>query len=59
MRTWLVHPWHLGGLSADERTARLLTARSDALHYPSGDCDVELAAAVVIEEVQRLGALHD
>jgi hypothetical protein len=59
MRTWLVHPWHLGRLSTDERTARLLTARGDALHYLSGDSDVELAATVVIEEVQRLSTLHD
>ena len=37
----------------------MLTARGDALHYPGGDCDVELAAAIVIEEVQRFGTLHD
>jgi hypothetical protein len=37
----------------------LLTARGDALHHLSSDCDVELAAAVVVKEVQRLGTLHD
>jgi hypothetical protein len=37
----------------------LLAARSNALHYVGGDCDVELAAAIIVEEVQWLGALHD
>ena len=55
----LVHPGHLSRLSPDEGTARLLAALRDALHHIRGDGDVELAAAVVVEEVQRLGALHD
>ena len=37
----------------------MLAACSDALHHLSSDCDFELAAAVVVEEIQRLGALHD
>jgi hypothetical protein len=59
MPTWLVHPVHLSCLSADEGTARLLTAHSDALHHLSSDCDVELPTAIVVKEVQRLGTLHD
>lgn len=59
MPTWLVHPGHLSCLSADEGTARLLTAHGDALHHLSSDCDVELTATVVVKEVQRLGTLHD
>jgi hypothetical protein len=57
--TWLVHSGHLSRLSADEGTARLLTARGDALHHLSGDCDFELAAAVVVKEIQRLGTQYD
>jgi len=59
IRTCLVHPGHFCRLSSDEGAARLLTALRDALHHVCGDGDVELAAAVVIEEVQRLCALHD
>jgi hypothetical protein len=55
----MVHPGHLSCLSADEGTARLLTAHSDSLHHLSSDRDVEFAAAVVIKEVERLGTLHD
>ena len=57
--TWLVHPGHLSRLSADEGTARLLAASSDALHHLSSDCDFKLATAVVVKEIQRLGTLHD
>jgi len=59
MPTWQVYPGHLSCLSADEGTSRLLTARGDALHHLNSDCDVELATAVVVKEVQRLGTLHD
>jgi len=59
MHTWLVHPGHLSCLSTDEGTARSLTARGNALHHLSSDCNVELAAAIVVKEVKRLGTLHD
>ncbi len=58
-RTWQVHPGHLDGLSSDERTARLLAAPRDAFDQGGGESDVELAAGVVVEEVQRLRALHE
>jgi hypothetical protein len=37
----------------------LFTAFREALHHVCGDGDVELAAVVVIEEIQRLCTLHD
>lgn len=37
----------------------MLTAHGDAFHHLSSDCDIELAAAVVVKEVQRLGTLHE
>ena len=48
----------LGGLAADQRAARLLAAGRDALDDVGGDRDVEPLADVVVEEEQRLGALH-
>jgi hypothetical protein len=56
--TGRVHPGHLGGLSSDERTARLLAALRDAFDHVSSEGDVELATGVVVEEVQRLCPLH-
>ena len=58
-RTRGVHPRHLGGLSSDERTTCLLTTLRNAFDHIGGEGDVELAAGVVIEEVQRLCALHE
>ena len=49
----------LGGLAADERAARLLAAGGDALDDVGGDVDVEPLAHEVVEEEQRLGALHE
>jgi len=59
MPTWLVHLGHLSCLSADERTASLLTTHGNSPHHLSSDCDVELAATIVIKEVERFGTLHD
>ena len=53
-----VHAGHLGGLAADQRAAGLFAARGDALDHVGGGVDVELAAGEVVEEEQRLGALH-
>ena len=53
-----VHARHLGRLAADQRAAGLLAARRDALHDAGRGRDLELAAGKVIEEEQRLRALH-
>ena len=58
-RTLHVHPRHLRRLAPDERTPRLLTPLRDALDDRRGELDVEPAARVVVEEVERLGALHE
>ena len=52
-------PGILGGLAADQRAAGVLAAVRDALDDVGGDVDVELAAGEVVEEEQRLGALHE
>jgi hypothetical protein len=54
-----VHAGHLGGLAADQRAAGELAAVRDALDDALGDVDVQLPARVVVEEEQRLGALHE
>ena len=54
-----VHARHLGGLAADQRAAGLqapLRDRGDDAHR---DIAVELAGREIVEEEQRLGALHD
>ena len=48
----------LGSFAADQRAARLLAARGDALDDGAGDLDVEALANEIVEEEQRLGALH-
>jgi len=53
-----VHAGHLRGLAADQGAARLLAALRDALDHAGGDPGVELAAGEVVEEEQRLRALH-
>jgi hypothetical protein len=54
-----VHAWHFRGLPADQRAARLLAALGDAADHAHGDRLVELAAGEIIEEEERLGALHE
>ena len=54
-----VHPRHLGRLAADQRAARLAASFGDAGHHTFGDRGIEPPARVIIEEEQRLGALHD
>ena len=53
-----VHAGHLRRLAADQRAAGLQAAFDDALDHALGRVDVELAGGVVVEEEQRLGALH-
>ena len=54
-----VHARHFRRLAADQRAARRLAAVGDAADDFGGDVDVELAAGEVVEEEQRLGALHE
>ena len=59
VRTSVVHAGHLSGLPADECAAGLRASLRDAFHDPRGGLHVELAAREVVEEVQRLGTLHE
>ena len=54
-----IHARHLGGLAADERAPRLLAAGGDAPNHGCGGVHVELPAREVVEEEERLGALHE
>ncbi len=55
----VVHAGHLGGLAADQGAAGLHAALDDAGNHALADADVEFPAGIVIQEKQRLGALHD
>ncbi len=55
----VIHPRHLGGLAADERGAGLRAAFCDALDDGLRDVHPQLAGGVVVEEEERLRALHD
>jgi hypothetical protein len=50
---------HRGGLAAEQRAARAPTPFGDAPERLRSDRRVELAHGEVVEEDQRLGALHD
>ena len=55
-----IHAGHLGGLAADQRAAGLAAALGDAGDdRASPRRDLELAGGEIVEEEQRLGALHD
>ena len=54
-----VHARHFGGFTADEGAAREFAALGDARDDAGGDVHVELAAGVVVEEEEALGALHE
>ncbi len=54
-----VHAGHLGRLAADQRAAGLLAARGDALDHQRRGGDVEPPAGEIVEEEQRLRALHE
>jgi hypothetical protein len=53
-----VHARHLGGFAANQRAAGLLAAGGDAFDHVGGLRHVQLAAGKIIQEEQRLGALH-
>ena len=50
---------HLGGLAADEGAPVLEAGRRDALHHLRRHVGRETARGEVVEEEQRLGALHE
>jgi hypothetical protein len=50
-----VHARHLGGFTADQRTASQFAALGNAADDRSGGVDIELAAGEVVEEEQRFG----
>ena len=50
---------HLGRLAADQRAARVLAAGGDAGDHGGAGLRRQPAAGIVVEEEQRLGALHD
>jgi hypothetical protein len=54
-----VHARHFRGLAADQRAAGLLAAFGDAADHLRRHAPVELAAGEIVEEKQRLGALHE
>ena len=54
----LVEAGHFRGLAANERTARLPAALGDPCDDSGGRVRIELAAGEVVQEEQRLGALH-
>ena len=54
----LVHARHFGGFAADQRAAGLPAAIGDAGNDRLRGLYVELSAGKIIEEEQRLGALH-
>ena len=53
-----IHARHLGRLAADQRAAGLPAALGDAGDDLARGVDVELAGGEIVEEEQRLGALH-
>ena len=54
-----VHAGHLRRLASDKRAAGLHAAGRDALDHLVGDVARQLAAGEIVEEEQRLRALHD
>ena len=54
-----VHARHLGGLSADERAAAVLAALGNRCDDLCSLGALELTRRKVVEEEERLGALHD
>ncbi|KAG1249420.1 hypothetical protein G6F68_013345 [Rhizopus microsporus] len=53
-----VHARHFSGFAADQRAAGLGAAVGDAAHDRRGGVDVQLAGGEIVQEEQRLGALH-
>jgi hypothetical protein len=58
IQTIFVHPRHLGSLATDERAPSLTASLCDALYNLRRHGNVELAAPVVVEKIQRFRSLH-
>ena len=54
----VIHARHFRRFAADQGAARLLAAIGDAGDHLAGGGDIELSGGVIVEEEQRLGALH-
>ena len=50
---------HLAASAADQRAAGLLAALGDAADHPHRHRGIQLAAGEIVEEEERLGALHE
>lgn len=57
--TFLVHPWHLGGLPTDECAAGLYAALCDSADHGSGLVNVQMSTGKVVKEVERFRPLYD
>ena len=55
----VIHAGHLGGLAADQRAPACTQPSAMPRDHAGGDVHLQLAGGVVVEEEQRLGALHD
>ena len=55
----VIHAGHFGRLAADQRAAGLPAALGDAADDRRALVGIELAGGEIVEEEQRLGALHD
>ena len=56
--TLVIHAGQFGGLAADERAAGLLTPGGDTGDNLRCCIDVQVTGGVIVEEKERLGALH-
>ena len=57
--TSIVHPWHFGGFAANEGTPCLFASISYTTDDSARHGNIKFAASVVIQEIQRFGALHN
>ena len=54
-----IHARHFGGFAADQGAAGFFAALRDAFDHVGSACHIEFAAGEIIEEKQRLRALHE
>ena len=57
--TFLVHPWHLGGLPTDKSAARLYAALCDTLDHGGGLVNVQMTTSKIVKEVEGFCSLDD
>ena len=53
-----IHARHLGGFASDQRAAVRTAAAGNAGNHLSGDPCLQFAHSEIVEEKQRIGALH-